>query len=145
MATFPSTQVSLTPEVAKLKSAGADVMFVAALGAPAGYAADGRAQLNWNVPIVYDLASSSADLTKLIKPSELHDMTEEIFRSNNASLNLPGAADLLAALKAREVGGRMLLVRTDRALARQRWLDPWALCDFGTARAGSAASARKAG
>jgi branched-chain amino acid transport system substrate-binding protein len=99
VATFPSTQVSLTPEVAKLKGQGADVLFVAALGAPAGYAADARADLNYNVPIVYDLASSSADLTKLIKASELHNTTEEIFRSNNASLNLPGAAAFQAALK----------------------------------------------
>jgi ABC-type branched-subunit amino acid transport system substrate-binding protein len=97
--TFSATQVSLTPQVDELKSAGADVMFVAALGAPDGYATSARASLDYNVPILFDLASSSADITKLAPASQLKNTSEEIFRSNNAALHLPGATALLASTK----------------------------------------------
>lgn len=97
MATFPATQVSVTPEVSELKSKGIDSMFVAALGPAVGYAVRARSALGLNVPIVFDLAASSSDITTLAPASELTNTYEEIFRSNNASLHLPGAAALIAA------------------------------------------------
>lgn len=99
LATFPPTQVSVTPEVSELKSKGVDSMFVAALGPAVGYALHARAALGWNVPIVFDLAASSSDITTLAPAAQIKNTFEEIFRSNNASLHLPGAAALIAASK----------------------------------------------
>ena len=100
LTTFPPTQVSVTPEVSDLKSKGVDSLFVAALGPAVGYALHARAALGWNVPIVFDLAASSSDITTLAPAAQIKNTFEEIFRSNNTSLHLPGATALVTYAKA---------------------------------------------
>jgi ABC-type branched-subunit amino acid transport system substrate-binding protein len=99
VATFPITAVSVTPEVAKLKSAGAQVLSISALGPAAGYAAKARSELGWNVPAIYDVVASSQDITKVAPTSQLMNSVEEVFRPENGSLTLPGLQPMLDGMK----------------------------------------------
>jgi ABC-type branched-subunit amino acid transport system substrate-binding protein len=100
-ATFPDTSVDLTPQVQQLKAAGAQAIFVQALGSPAGFALKARASLGWHAPMIFDIAASSLDLTKLVPPAEVRDhVYEDIFRVENPSDPSPAIPLLL------KLGGR---------------------------------------
>jgi branched-chain amino acid transport system substrate-binding protein len=90
IATFPATAVDLTPQMSELKSAGVDAVFMEALGAPAGYALEARAKLGWNVPMSFDIAASSLDLTKLVPPADIANAYEDIFYEQDPSDPSPG-------------------------------------------------------
>jgi branched-chain amino acid transport system substrate-binding protein len=62
---FSTTAVDLTSQMSQLKGSGAQVVYAEALGASAGYVLKARAALNWNVPVVFDIAGSALDLTTL--------------------------------------------------------------------------------
>ena len=98
---FPSTATDVSSEMQQLKQDGAQVVYAEVLGAPAGYAAAGRAKLNWNVPIVYDVAASSLDITKLAPAAQLKNTYELIFRTNYPKIadKLPGIKALISGAK----------------------------------------------
>ena len=68
-ATFPISAVSVTSEMSQLKSGGAQAVYAAAFGAPIGYILQARAQLGWNVPVVFDVAGASFDIPSLAPAS----------------------------------------------------------------------------
>jgi branched-chain amino acid transport system substrate-binding protein len=87
VATFSPTATDVTPELAELKSAGADAVFVEDLGPAAGYALTGRAQLGWDVPTLGDLAFDAIDVTKLVPAADIKGVyyLEERPASSSAS------------------------------------------------------------
>jgi branched-chain amino acid transport system substrate-binding protein len=93
--TFPPTAVDLTPEMQTLKAAGVQAVFAEALGPAAGYVLVARAKLQWNVPVVFDTAGSSLDLTKLVPAADTHNAYYEIFKAENAKLDLPGVSAMI--------------------------------------------------
>jgi branched-chain amino acid transport system substrate-binding protein len=83
-ATFPPTAVSVTPEMNKLKSGGAQAVFEAAVSAPAYYIFSARPALSWNVPLVLDIASSSgADVSREVPAGELKNSSETVWYCEN--------------------------------------------------------------
>jgi len=90
LASFPTTAVSVTPEMSRLKSEGAQVIYAAAFGAASGYVLNARVSLGWNVPVVFDVAGSSFDLTKLVSASELTGVYEAPFFCMNPANKIPG-------------------------------------------------------
>lgn len=100
VASFPATALDLTPQVQQLKAAGAQAVFTEALVAPAGYALVGRAKLGWNAPMVFDVAASSLDLTKLAPIADVkNNAYEDVFYEMNPSDPSPGIPALLKASK----------------------------------------------
>jgi ABC-type branched-subunit amino acid transport system substrate-binding protein len=90
-ASFPSTAVDLTPQVQQLKAAGAQAVFMEGLGPPAGYALKARANLQWNAPVIFDIAAASLDLTKLVSPSLVkNNVFEDIFYVEDPKNPSPG-------------------------------------------------------
>jgi ABC-type branched-subunit amino acid transport system substrate-binding protein len=87
---FPSSAVNLTTEVQQLKSQGVRAVYAEAVGAPSGYALDARAKLNWNAPILFDIAGSSLDLTKLAPASQLSRVYLEVHRCSDTSKTSAG-------------------------------------------------------
>jgi branched-chain amino acid transport system substrate-binding protein len=75
---FPSSAVSLTPEMSQLKSDGAQAVFALALGPAAGYVLQARAALGWSVPVEFDVTGSSTDIASLVPASDLTNVTETI-------------------------------------------------------------------
>jgi branched-chain amino acid transport system substrate-binding protein len=75
---FPSSAVSLTPEMSQLKSDGAQAVFALALGPAAGYVLQARAALGWSVPVEFDVTGSSTDIASLVPASDLSNVTETI-------------------------------------------------------------------
>ena len=95
-ATFPATALDLTPQVQQLKAAGAQAVFTEALVAPAGYALTGRAKLGWNAPMIFDVAASSLDLTKLAPIADVkNNAYEDVFYEMNPKDPAPGIQHLL--------------------------------------------------
>lgn len=99
VAEFPATALDLTPEVSALKGAGATGVFNEALLAPAGYALEARAKLNWSAPMVFDIAASSADLTKLAPASDIKNAYEDIFWCMDPKQSNAAVAALLQYIK----------------------------------------------
>ena len=92
---FPSTSIDVTPELQQLKASGAQAVYVEALAAPAGEAFKARATLSWNVPLVFDIASASLDLTKLAPVADDKNAYEDIFDEQSPKDRSPGIPTLL--------------------------------------------------
>jgi branched-chain amino acid transport system substrate-binding protein len=75
---FPSSAVSLTPEMSQLKGDGVQAVFALALGPSAGYVLQARAALGWSVPVQFDVTGSSTDIASLVPASDLSNVTETI-------------------------------------------------------------------
>jgi len=88
-ASFPVSAVSVTSEMSQLKSGGAQAVYAAAFGAPIGYILQARAQLGWNVPVVFDVAGASFNIPALAPASELSSTYETAFACMAPSSNLP--------------------------------------------------------
>jgi ABC-type branched-subunit amino acid transport system substrate-binding protein len=86
---FPSTAVDLSAEMSQLKSDGAQAVFAEALGPAAGYALQGRQQLSWSIPVLFDLAGSAQDITTLAPASQLHDAYETVANCADPQENIP--------------------------------------------------------
>jgi branched-chain amino acid transport system substrate-binding protein len=85
-ATFPPTAVSVTPEMQRLKSAGAQAVFEAAVAAPAYHVFAARPALGWNVPLVLDIASSSgADVSTELPAAQLNNASETVWYCENTA------------------------------------------------------------
>jgi ABC-type branched-subunit amino acid transport system substrate-binding protein len=83
-ATFPATAVSVTPEMQKLKSDGAQAVFEAAVSTPSFYIFGARPALGWNVPVVLDIASSSgADVSTEVPAGEVKNSSETVWYCEN--------------------------------------------------------------
>lgn len=82
---FPATATDVTPEMQQLKGDGVDGVFAEALGPPAGYTLAARAKLGWNVPVVFDVAASSLDITKLAPKSQLPNAYLNVYNCQNGS------------------------------------------------------------
>jgi branched-chain amino acid transport system substrate-binding protein len=96
IATFPATALDLTPQLQQLKSAGAQAVYTEALVAPAGYALVGRAKLQWDVPMIFDVAASSLDLTKLAPVADVKNKAlEDIFYEMSPSDPSVGIKNLI--------------------------------------------------
>lgn len=92
---FPATATSVTPELSQLKSEGVQGVFAEALGPPAGYTLEGRASLSWSVPVMFDVAASSLDITKLAPKSDLSNAYLNIYRCQDGALpTLPGMVQM---------------------------------------------------
>jgi branched-chain amino acid transport system substrate-binding protein len=89
-ATFSATAVDVTSEMSQLKSSGADVVFAEALGASAGYVLKARAALNWNVPVLFDIAGSALDLTTLAPPADVKNAYQTLCPCAVSSITTPG-------------------------------------------------------
>lgn len=75
---FPSSAVSLTPEMSQLKGDGVQAVFALALGPSAGYVLQARAALGWSVPVQFDVTGSSTDIASLVPAGDLTNVTETI-------------------------------------------------------------------
>jgi ABC-type branched-subunit amino acid transport system substrate-binding protein len=95
IATFPSSVTGLTPELQALKASGATAVFFEGIGAPAGYALSGRAQLGWKVPLTFDVAGAAIDLTKLVPAADTKDAYEDIYREQSPADKSVGITNLL--------------------------------------------------
>ncbi len=84
--TFPATATDVTPEMSELKSDGVQGVFAEALGPPAGYALTARAGLSWSAaPIVFDVAASSLDITKLAPAADVANAYTNIYHCQDAA------------------------------------------------------------
>jgi branched-chain amino acid transport system substrate-binding protein len=79
---FQPTALDLTSEVSQLKADSPDALVVLAISASAGYALKARAQLNWNVPVVGDLAFGDTSLVSLVPASDLQGVQAVIYGSS---------------------------------------------------------------
>jgi branched-chain amino acid transport system substrate-binding protein len=105
--TFPPTAVSLSPEMAKLKSDGVQAVFALALGPAAGYVLTARSALGWSVPLQFDVTGSSTDISSLVPASELNNVTETIQYCENVKHNNP-AFDLLVKNTPHPLAGNII-------------------------------------
>ena len=87
---YPPTAVDLTPQMQQLKAAGAQLVYVLALGPPVGYAFKARAALGWDVPLVVDVAGASTDITKLVPAAQTKNGFEEIMWNEYPKSTVPG-------------------------------------------------------
>jgi branched-chain amino acid transport system substrate-binding protein len=99
LATYPATATSVTPELQALESDHAQAVFFEGLGAPSGYALTARAALGWKVPMVFDVAGSSADLTKLAPSADVKDAYEDVYAEQDPSDKVPGIKAMLQYTK----------------------------------------------
>jgi branched-chain amino acid transport system substrate-binding protein len=97
--TFPATAVDLTPQMQQLKGTNPQAVFMEGLGAPAGYALVARAKLNWNVPVAFDIAASSLDLTKLVPAADIKNVYEDVFYEQDPKDPSPGIKAMLKYTK----------------------------------------------
>jgi hypothetical protein len=58
-----------------------------------------RAKLGWNVPVTFDVAGSSLDLTKLVPAADLKDVSETVFYEQDARDSAPGIKNMLKYTK----------------------------------------------
>lgn len=89
VATFPATLTDLTPEMSKLKSAGADAVYLETLGPADGYALSARTKLGWNAPALGDAAFSAIDVTKLVPASDIKNVYLLAAHESVANSNYP--------------------------------------------------------
>jgi branched-chain amino acid transport system substrate-binding protein len=94
VAEFPQTALSLTPEVLKLKSDGAQAVFAAVFGQAAAYVLDARSALAWHAPVIFDLVGSSEDISKLAPMAELSGAQETVAYCGDLSHNIPAFSAL---------------------------------------------------
>jgi ABC-type branched-subunit amino acid transport system substrate-binding protein len=97
--TFPATTVDLTPQMQQLQGTHPQAVFMEGLGAPAGYTLVARAKLGWNVPIAFDVAASSLDLTKLVPAGDTKNAYELVFYEQDPKDPSPGIAAMLKYTK----------------------------------------------
>jgi len=90
LVTFSATAVDVTAEMSELKSDGANVVFAEALGASAGYVLKARASLNWNVPVLFDIAGSALDLTTLAPAADVTNSYQTLCPCAVSSIDTPG-------------------------------------------------------
>ena len=76
---FPTSAVSVTPEMSALKSGGAQAVYAAMFGPPEGYILNARPELGWQVPVLFESAGSSLDISTLAPASEMTDAYETPF------------------------------------------------------------------
>jgi ABC-type branched-subunit amino acid transport system substrate-binding protein len=67
---FPASAVDVSAQMSELKGKGVDLVVAEALGPPAGYTLKARSKLGWDVPVLFDPAASSLDLTLLAPASQ---------------------------------------------------------------------------
>jgi len=94
---LPTSATSATPEMSTLKSAGAQAVYAAGFGAPQGYIYAARPELNWPVPILWDAAGSSVDISKLAPASQLPNSYETPFYCLDKAHSVPGLAAAASA------------------------------------------------
>jgi branched-chain amino acid transport system substrate-binding protein len=133
---FPSSAVSLTPEMSQLKSDGVQAVFALALGPAAGYVLQARAALGWSVPVQFDVTGSSTDIASLVPTSDLSNVSEtiqyceDINHSNPAFSSMvkytpqPLAGNIICSIAGDGWGGMVLLAE---AAAKAKSLSPNAL------------------
>ncbi len=97
--TFPATSLDLTPQMQQLRGTNPQAVFMEGLGAPAGYTLVARAKLNWNIPVTFDIAASSLDLTKLVPKADLGNVTETVYYEEDPKDSVPGIKDMLQYAK----------------------------------------------
>jgi len=85
LVSFPGTATDVTPEMSELKSDGVKGVFAEALGPPAGYTLTARAGLSWNVPVMFDVAASSLDITKLVSRSDVKNAYLNIYQCQDGA------------------------------------------------------------
>ncbi|MCW2994571.1 MAG: Extracellular ligand-binding receptor [Conexibacter sp.] len=88
-ASFPASAVDLGPQLQALHRAGSEVIYAEGLGT-AQYALTARADLDWNVPVVFDSSASAVDITKLATPANVVDAFEAPLYEQDARLPNPG-------------------------------------------------------
>jgi ABC-type branched-subunit amino acid transport system substrate-binding protein len=76
-ASYPATALDLTPEMQALKDGGAQVVYAEGIGT-AQYVFAARANLAWNVPLIFDPSASSIDLTKLTSAANIQNAYEAV-------------------------------------------------------------------
>jgi branched-chain amino acid transport system substrate-binding protein len=133
---FPSSAVSLTPEMSQLKSDGVQAVFALALGPAAGYVLQARAALGWSVPVEFDVTGSSTDIASLVPTSDLGGVTETIqycedIHHNNPAFSAmekytpqPLAGNIICSIAGDGWGGVVLLAD---AAAKAKSFSPNAL------------------
>jgi hypothetical protein len=98
---FPATATDVTPEMQALKGDGVQGVLAEALGPPAGYALAARSKLAWNVPVVFDVAASSVDITKLAPASQTANAFLNVYNCQNGGAPLSaGMTAMLANIPA---------------------------------------------
>lgn len=95
VATFPATAVDLTPEMDALKSAGAQAVYVLALGPPVGYSLKARSGLGWNVPILFDPAAAATGPASLVSAALYKNSWEDIPFVENPATTAPAIQDMI--------------------------------------------------
>ena len=92
---FPSSAVSLTPEMSQLKGDGVQAVFALALGPSAGYVLQARAALGWSIPVQFDVTGSSTDIASLVPASDLSNVTETIQYCEDTTHDNPAFAAMV--------------------------------------------------
>jgi branched-chain amino acid transport system substrate-binding protein len=109
--TYSDTALDLTAQLQALRSDGVDLLLFEALGAPAGYILQGRAQLGWNVPALGDFVTGSNDLPTLVPPKDLTGVSLCIFKIGRyvapADRSAAYSTYLSAVLKQGKIGAAM--------------------------------------
>jgi len=82
VANFDPTALDLTSEESQLQSASPDALVVLAISASAGYALTARAELNWNVPVIGDVAFGDTNLVSLVPAADLQNVKAVIYGSS---------------------------------------------------------------
>jgi hypothetical protein len=115
---------NVTPQMSQLQGSHPQAVFMEGLGAPAGYALVARTKLGWKVPVAFDIAASSLDLTKLVPAADIPNTYEDVFYEQNPMDPVPGIKAMLqytkpygtvgpAALDTMRVGGDALVDLND--------------------------------
>jgi ABC-type branched-subunit amino acid transport system substrate-binding protein len=94
VASYPTSTLDLTPELQALKEDGAQAIFSEGIGT-AQYVYTARANLAWDVPLVFDSASSTLDFTKLTAPANLKNSYETMAFEVNARNVVKGLSTMI--------------------------------------------------
>ncbi|HEY4098627.1 MAG TPA: ABC transporter substrate-binding protein, partial [Baekduia sp.] len=134
---FPGTAINVTSQVSQLKGKGVDAVFAEALGPAAGYTLAARTKLGWKVPLLFDVAGSSLDLTKLSKPGDLDGVQVTLGTPTDGAIDSPGVTAMVENAKTYGgLGGQPLyiaafgwdaMVTLHNAIAQAKSTDPKAV------------------
>jgi ABC-type branched-subunit amino acid transport system substrate-binding protein len=93
-ASLPAATVDITPELQALKQAGARAVYAEGIGT-AKYAFVARANLGWNVPLLFDPPASALDLTKLTTAANIANAYEVTPYEEDPSIANHGLATMV--------------------------------------------------
>jgi branched-chain amino acid transport system substrate-binding protein len=111
--TFPPSAVSLTPEMTQLKNAGVQAVFAMSLGPASGYVLTARAQLGWDVPVVFDVAGSTVNIAGLVPKGDQSKVSETAQYCEDTKLSDPAFNSMVKYMPKQAAGNESCSLDTD--------------------------------